>query len=370
MKILIKDIIKTIENFAPLYYQESYDNAGVQVGDVNAPLTGILVALDITPEVVDEAIAKNKNCIIAHHPLIFSGIKKITGKNDIEKCIIKAIQHNIVLYAAHTNLDNMYLGVNKVIADRLGLIHTSILAPSTGHALCKFICYVPLDAVESVKQAIFSVGGGHIGNYSECSFATQGSGTFKPDESARPKVGKSGGKRETVAEMKLEVLIPEYLSARVLDAVRAVGYYEEVAYELLPLSNTDHFVGAGYCGELEQAMTLQDFLKHLKECMQPEVIKYTHQHHASSIKKVAVCGGSGSFLLGAAKAQGADIFITADYKYHQFFDAGEEIVIADIGHYESEIYTSDLLVKILSDKFPDIAVEKTTVYTNPVRYFY
>ncbi|OJU75815.1 MAG: Nif3-like dinuclear metal center hexameric protein [Bacteroidetes bacterium 47-18] len=369
MAVYIKDIIKIIENFAPLYYQESYDNAGVQVGDVEQEAKGVLVTLDITVAVMDEAIAKGCNCIIAHHPLIFSAIRKITGKNETEQCIIKAIKHNIVLYAAHTNLDNMLLGVNKVIADRLQLRDAAILAPDTRHSLCKFICYVPPAYVEQVKNAIFNAGGGSIGNYSECSFTVSGTGTFRPGTDADPAIGVAGGPREAVEELKLEVLIPAYLSSAVLNAVRAVGYYEEVAYEIIPLNNTDQGIGAGYTGTLATPMEVPAFLAYLKDRMQLKVIRYAGQPRGP-IRKVAVCGGSGSFLLQAAKGAQADIFITADYKYHQFFEAGNDILIADIGHYESEIFTNGLFLELLASRYPGLKIEATSVCTNPVKYYY
>lgn len=368
MNIEIKDIVKAIENYAPLYYQESYDNSGVQVGNIHQKITGVLLTLDITSDVVKEAIALGYNCIVAHHPLIFSGIKSITGKNDIEQCILLAIKNDIVLYAAHTNLDNVLNGVNDILAAKLNLINKRILSPSKQHHLVKFECYVPTTHIEEVKSAIFAAGGGNIGNYSECSFASNGIGTYKPMENANPKVGEQLVRSE-VEELKIEVLVPEYLSGNILNAVRNVGFYEEVAYNIVPLRNNNQYIGAGMIGELEKPLDEQSFLKYIKEQLNLNVIKYTPLKHTNAIKSVAVCGGSGSFLLAAAKANKADVLITADYKYHQFFEAESKIMIADIGHYESERYTNVIFEKIIKTLNPNIKVQSTSINTNPIAYF-
>jgi len=365
----IKTILNEIEQFAPSYYQENYDNCGIQVGNAQIECNGVLITLDITENVLNEAIAMGCNLIVAHHPLIFSGLKKITGKNYVERVIMKAIKHDIVLYAAHTNIDNVKNGVNAKIAEKIGLINTKILAPSRSHKLCKFNTYVPIGLADQVKEAIFSVGGGKIGNYSECAFEMTGVGTFKPSDSANPKIGEPGGIREQVKEVKIEALIPEYLSNSVLQAVRNVGFYEEVAYELIPLQNTDQNIGAGMIGELKQPMELMVFLSHLKQAMKTDVIKFTPINGISEIKTVALCGGSGSFLYPTAQQQSADIFITADYKYHQFFEAENDTIIADIGHYESEQYTVEIFYDILIGKFPNFAVILSSTNTNPINYF-
>lgn len=368
MAIKIKDIIGAIESFAPLAYQESYDNAGVQIGSISQDVSGILLTLDITPEVVKEAIALGYNCIIAHHPLIFSGIKRITGKNAVEQCIIMAIKHDIVLYAAHTNLDNVPNGVNKVIADKLALLNPKIMLPITVSRLCKFITYVPKDYAIPVKAALFAAGGGAIGNYSECSFATEGVGTFTPNAFAKPQFGQQLVP-ESIAEMKIEVVVPEHLTTKLLHAVRSVGFYEEVAYDIIRLENDNQHLGSGMIGDFAEPKSQLEFLTLLKEKFNLDAIRYTAIDHSRLISKVAVCGGSGSFLLAAAKAQGADALVTADYKYHQFFEAEEQIMIADIGHYESEQYTYEIFQTIISEQFPLIPIQNTSINTNPVQYF-
>lgn len=364
----IRDILFEIEQFAPLVYQESYDNCGVQVGDVNQTATGAILSLDVTESVVDEAIEAGCNLIIAHHPVIFSGLKSLTGKNYVERVILKAIKNDIVIYAAHTNLDNVQMGVNKKIADKLRLKRTSVLAPVSGK-LYKLYTFVPPANAAALKEALFQVGLGQIGEYSECSFGTAGAGTFKPSGNANPTIGSAGGQREEVEEIKLEILVPQHLKSIAVSTLKKHHPYEEVAYELIAIENENQTIGAGMIGELEQPMPVNDFLKYLKERMKTDCIRHT-QPHQEMIQKVAVCGGSGSFLLKQAMAAKADIFITGDYKYHQFFDAENRIMIADIGHYESEQFTIEIFSELLKEKFPNFATLFTKTNTNPVNYYF
>jgi dinuclear metal center YbgI/SA1388 family protein len=364
----IKDILSEIERFAPLSYQESYDNCGVQVGNVSLEATGALLTLDVTEAVVEEAMSAGCNLIIAHHPLIFSGLKSITGRNYVERVVLKAIKNDITIYAAHTNLDNVQAGVNRKIAEKLKLKNTRILAPVKGK-LYKLITYVPEQNAPALRDALFQAGLGQIGEYSECSFTVSGSGTFRASGEANPTIGQAGGPREEVNEMKLEVLVPEHLKNAAVSALKKAHPYEEVAYEMLALENENHTIGAGMVGELESAMPAKDFLKYLKENMETSCIRHTVLHQ-ETIKTVAVCGGAGSFLLKNAIAAGADVFVTGDYKYHQFFDAENKIVIADIGHYESEHFTIEIFSEILKEKFPNFALLFTKTNTNPVNYYF
>ncbi|WP_222164900.1 Nif3-like dinuclear metal center hexameric protein [Edaphocola aurantiacus] len=364
----IKDIIQEIEQFAPLPYQESYDNCGVQVGNIQEECTGVLLTLDITEEVIEEALSRNCNLVVAHHPLIFSGIKRITGKNMVERCIIKAISHNITLYAAHTNMDNMQAGVNRKIAAKLGLNDCRILRPTTQN-LYKLYTYVPYDHADTVRDALFAAGAGQIGNYGECSFNLQGRGTFRGNEASNPAIGVAGGAREVVDEVKIEVLVPVHLKQAILKALQQSHPYEEVAYELIQLANTNQTIGAGMIGTLAEPADWGSFFHHIKDVLQVSCIRHTAIVQ-EKIRKVAVCGGSGSFLLPDAIAAGADIFITADYKYHQFFEAEQKIIIADIGHYESEQFTVEIFDAIINKKFPNFAVYLSTTKTNPINYFF
>lgn len=365
--MLIKDIIKTIEEYAPPVYQESYDNCGLQVGNPDGEVKGILISLDVTEAILDEAMQRGCNLIVSHHPLIFSGLKRISGRNYVERVVMKAIKNDISIYAAHTNLDNVHNGVNAKICEKLGMVDTRILSPK-GSTLSKLYTYAPQNVAGQVRDAMFAAGAGTVGKYKQCSFNSSGSGTFKPDADANPAIGEAGGDRETVDEVKIEVLVAKHVEQPVLKALFGSHPYEEVAYELIPLPNANQELGAGMIGRLPESMTEDAFLEVVKRKMQAGCIKHTHLT-GKSVKTVAVCGGSGSFLLNDAIRAGADIFITSDFKYHQFFDAEGKIVIADIGHYESEQYTSEIFETILKKKFPNFAVLLSNISTNPVKYY-
>jgi dinuclear metal center YbgI/SA1388 family protein len=363
----IKNIIDTIEQLAPPSYQESYDNAGLIVGDASADCTGVLISLDCTEAVVAEAIEKGCNLIVAHHPIVFSGLKRFNSKNYVERTVMLAIKHDVAIYAAHTNVDNMLAqGVNSMICEKLGLTQTKILAPKTD-TLLHLSFFVPYDASEEVRQALFNIGAGAIGQYSECSFNSIGMGTFKPSALAEPTIG-TAGKRENLAETKVEILVPKHLQKLAVETLFKAHPYEEIAYYITPVINENQEIGAGMFGLLENPMPVADFLNFVKETIDLKVIKHTNLCK-NNIKTVAVCGGAGSFLLGKAKSVQADVFITSDFKYHEFFDAENKVIIADIGHYESEFFTIQLFFEIISKKFPNFAVSKTESSTNPVFYF-
>lgn len=362
------EIISVIESFAPAVYQESYDNSGLQVGDPGMEVTGVLLSLDITEAVIDEAVQRGCNMIVAHHPIIFSGLKRLSGRSYVERTVMKALREDVILYAAHTNLDNARAGVNAMIAEKLGLQQTSILSMMTT-TLRKLYTFAPLDAADKVRDALFAAGAGDIGKYRECSFNTPGTGTFKPDADADPAIGQAGGPREHVEEVKIEVLVQQHKEARILKALFDAHPYEEVAFEFIHLHNANQELGAGAIGTLPEPMEGQDFLKLLKRQMNTECIRHTALPDRP-IHKVALCGGAGSFLLKQAVASGADAFVTADYKYHQFFDAEGRILIADIGHWESEQFTPQLLQRILGEKMPNFALLLSETKTNPVNYFF
>ncbi|MBS1773109.1 MAG: Nif3-like dinuclear metal center hexameric protein [Bacteroidetes bacterium] len=365
--VLVKDIISAIEQFAPLSYQESYDNSGLQVGNPDAEVTSVLLTLDVTEEVMQEAISIGCNMIVAHHPLLFSSLKSISGRNYVERIVQTAIKNDINIYACHTNLDNVKHGVNAKIAEKLGLVDTTVLAP-LGGTLRKLYTYVPLADADKVRDALFAVGAGKIAKYSECSFNVQGKGTFRASADANPSIGQAGGAREEVDEVKLEVIIEKHIEGRVLKALFEAHPYEEVAYEIVALDNKNQDLGAGMVGKLPKPMSEMEFLAFLKTQMKIDCIRYTALK-GKNIEKVAICGGSGSFLLKDAIRAGADFFITGDFKYHQFFDAEGKIVIADIGHYESEQFTVELFRELLNKKFPNFAVLVSSTNTNPVKYF-
>jgi dinuclear metal center YbgI/SA1388 family protein len=362
----IQEVVSVLEDFAPPSYQESYDNAGLLTGQPNWDCTGILCTLDATEAVIMEAKQKNCNLIVAHHPIIFSGLKKINGKNYVEKAIIAAIKNDIAIYAIHTNLDNISVGVNGKIAEKLGLKNVQVLLPKENN-LRKLYTFVPEDKAEVVREAIFKAGAGKIGNYSECSFNISGKSSFKAGEGTNPYVGEIG-KRHEEDEVKMEVIFPAYLQTRVISAMIEAHPYEEVAYDIIPLGNYFQEVGSGIIAELPDSLPENGFLQMLQTSFGLKVIRHTSLT-GKMVKRVAICGGAGSFLIKKALAAGADFFITSDVKYHEFFDAEGRMVIADIGHFESEQFTTDLLTDVLQQKFPTFAVLKTEVDTNPVKYF-
>lgn len=362
----IKELTRYLENIAPLAYQESYDNSGLIVGDPNAEISKTLVSLDCTEEVVDEAIAKGCNLIISHHPIVFKGLKKFNNRNYVERTVIKAIKNNIALYAIHTNLDNVIGGVSSKIAEKLGLVNQAILSPKSG-LLKKLVVYVPRLQVEEVRQALFDAGAGSIGDYDQCSYNTAGYGTFRPLDGANPTIGEIG-QQERVEETKVEVIFQAPKERDVIVAMLAAHPYEEVAYHIVNLANNLSYVGSGVIGNLHTPMAVQDILPYLKDRLNLNVIRHT-QLIDKPIERIAVCGGAGGFLLSEAKRSGADLFVTADYKYHEFFDAEGDIIIADIGHFESEQFTQELLLEIIQKKFVNFAVLLTEIDTNPIKYY-
>lgn len=360
------DIIKILESEMPLALQESYDNAGLYCGETNQEVDKILLTLDITVEVVEEAIESGCRLIVAHHPLIFKPLKRLTESSYLEKALLLAIRNDIALYAAHTNLDNIKGGVSFKLAEKLCLKEVKVLAPMQ-NTLLQLVVFVPLDHTLPVLNALAKAGAGQIGNYRNCSFYTEGTGTFLPLDSATPFLGKTN-EQTYVNENKVEVVFPFYMKSKVLEAMHKSHPYEEVAYFLTELGNQNQDVGSGAVGVLDRPYTTEDFLAHLKQALKLDCIRFTPlQKH---IRTVAVCGGAGSFLLKTAIQANADAYVSADFKYHEFFDAENKIMIADVGHYESEFYTKELFCEILTKKIPNIALLFSTVNTNPVKYYH
>jgi dinuclear metal center YbgI/SA1388 family protein len=364
--MLLKDLIHHIENIAPLPFQESYDNAGLVTGDKNWEIDAALITLDVTEAVVQEAIKFGCKLIICHHPLIFKAIKRITGNNEVERCLIQAIKNDLAIYAVHTNLDSITGGVNSKICEKIGLENCRILSPAKNQLL-KLATYVPQHHLEMVRSALFSAGAGTIGNYDQCSFSAPGFGTFRGNALSTPYVG-SKGKQHTEPEVRLEVILPRHLSSTVVEALMVSHPYEEVAYDLLSLENDFPTVGAGMIGSLPVACDELVLLDRIKEIFGCQVIRHTPLLNRK-ISKIALCGGSGSFLTGKAISAGAELFLSADFKYHDFFEADKRIVLADIGHYESEQFTKEVLKEIVLKKFPTFALRLSDVKTNPVSYF-
>ncbi len=335
------------------------------MGDASREISGVLICLDVTEEVLDEAIRLGYNAVIAHHPVIFKGVKRLTGSNYVERILIKAIQNDILLYAIHTNLDNVSAGVNRILGEKLGLRDLQILRPMSG-TLKKLITYVPLAHADKVRGALFAAGGGNIGNYDQCSFNVAGTGTFRANDKARPFVGQKGSMHRE-EELRIETVFPAFLQGRMIAALLKNHPYEEVAYDIYSLENKNPEVGAGMIGNLPQPEYVEDFLAKAKEVLQAGVVKYSGPGDRK-ISKIAFCGGSGSFLIPAAKAKGAELFLTGDISYHQFFDHEHRLVIADIGHYETEQFVKELIFNLLIEKFPNFAARICALNTNPVKY--
>ena len=361
----ISDVTSYMEDFAPLYLQESYDNAGLIAGDQNWEVKGILTSLDCTEEIIDEAIQQQCNLIVCHHPIVFSALKKLVPRSFVERTIIHAIKNDVAIYCAHTNADNVIGGVNGKIADKLGLDHREILRPKK-EELVKLVTFCPIDSAESVRAALFDVGCGSIGDYDSCSFNVEGEGTFRAGENTDPYVGKKGEMHKE-SEIRIETILPRQRAGIVINALKNAHPYEEVAYDLYPLLNGDQRNGSGLVGTLEKEVDINDFLKQLKLTFDVRALRHT-KIIKQNIKKIAVCGGAGKFLLPDAIAAKADVFITADFKYHDFFEADNKILVADIGHYESEQYTAELFYELLKEKFPTFAVRFSEINSNPIKY--
>ncbi|NNC49788.1 MAG: Nif3-like dinuclear metal center hexameric protein [Flaviramulus sp.] len=364
--MIVQDVINHLEELAPLAYAEDFDNVGLLVGNNNISVTGILVTLDTLESVVDEAIKEKCNLIVSFHPIIFKGLKKITGQNYVERVVMKAIKHDIAIYSVHTALDNALQGVNDMICNQLGLKNKRILIPQS-ETIKKLTTYAPIREAEHLRNALFSAGAGSIGNYSNCSFNVQGIGTFNGNENSNPTKGQKGTLQHE-EETKITVTYAKHLESEVINALHKTHSYEEVAYEITTLENKNQNIGMGIIGIFEESMNESDFLTHLKTKMQAKSIRHSSFLN-KNIKKVAVLGGSGSFAINAAKTAGADAFITADLKYHDFFTAENNILLADIGHYESEQFTKNLLVAYLTKKITNFAIILSKTNTNPVKYF-
>lgn len=362
----LTDILPVLEEMAPLGYAENFDNVGLLVGTKNQDISGILVAHDALEEVIEEAVTKKCNLIVCFHPILFSGLKKITGTTYVERAILKAIQNNIAIYAVHTALDNHPEGVNKIFCKILGLMNTKILIPKKDY-IYKLITYAPLENADTVRKALFSAGAGAIGNYENCSFNTKGLGTYMGNEHSNPVIGNQFEFIES-EEIKIEVTFEKHLEGKILNALFKNHVYEEVAYELYQLENKHQIIGLGMIGELDTPLSENDFLQLVKEKMQCGGIRHSVFLN-KPIKKVAVLGGSGSFAIPNAIREGADAFLTADLKYHQFYEAENQILLADIGHYESERYTKNYIVDYLKEKITNFAIILSEVNTNPVKYF-
>ncbi len=361
----IAEITDAIAQYAPLDLQEGYDNAGLQIGDNNNEATGVLLCVDVTEAIVDEAIEKNVNLIISHHPLLFKGLKSITGKNQIERIVLKALKNDIAIYSAHTNMDNTSGGVSAIMADKLHLVNQRVLRPMEGK-LYKLVVFAPKDYTDKVSKALFEAGAGRLGNYDSCSYKLQGEGSFRALEGANPWVGDLGEVHHE-KETRIEVLLNNGIKSQVVKKMIAAHPYEEPAYDLIALENESKYSGSGIVGELIEKVPALEFLSVLKKTFGVGAVKYSG-NVSKEIKTVALCGGSGAEFIGDALRARADIYVTGDLKYHEFTSNNDRILLADIGHYESEQYTKEIFNNIIRKKFPNFATYYAELENNPINY--
>jgi dinuclear metal center YbgI/SA1388 family protein len=361
----IKDIINHLELLAPPHYQEEFDNTGLLTGDTKTNVTGVLITLDCLENVVDEAIEKKCNLIVSFHPIIFTGLKHLQPLDYVRRAVVKAIKNDIAIYAIHTALDVAHGGVSYRMAQEMGLENVTTLIPKK-QIIKKIITYVPITDVEKVKEALFTAGAGNLGNYSECSFTITGQGTFKGDENSNPVIGEQL-KRETLEEKQLSMSFLPHLEKAVVAALMHSHPYEEVSYELSTLENAYQNIGMGVIGSFSMPLDQADFLIKTKSVFKTNMVKHSLSQK-QKIKKVALLGGSGAFAIKNALQAGADAYITADLKYHDFFQA-KDLLLCDVGHYESEQFTKNLLHEYLTKKFSNFAILCAQAQTNPVNYF-
>ena len=362
----IKEVVSALEMTAPLPLQDGFDNAGMQVGLTDAEVDGALLCLDVTEDVVDEALQRGCNLIVAHHPLLFKGCKRITGQTYVERCLLKAIRNDIAIYAAHTSLDNAQGGVNYMIARRLGLEHVRILAPRED-SLIKLVTFVPVAQADHVREALFRAGCGCIGDYDSCSYNLIGEGTFRAGEGTHPYCGQVGSLHHET-EVRLETIVPAYRQATAISALIAAHPYEEPAYDLYPLKNVWAQAGSGVVGQLPEPLSEQDFLCRVKRAFEVACVRHS-KLTGRKIQTVALCGGAGAFLIANAVSAQADAFLTGEIRYHEYFGRENDILLAEIGHYESEQYTKELLAEILHQALPTLRIEIMRINTNPIHYF-
>jgi len=364
--VTLREFVAWLEEIIPPALQEHYDNSGLQVGDPSAVIDSVLLTVDVTADVINEAVMHGCRLIISHHPLIFSPLKRIAFGSEAERCVAAALTKGIAVYSAHTSFDNLSWGVSNALAAKVGLENTRVLAPVKGRLL-KIIIFVPFSHADAVRDSLFEAGAGHIGKYDRCSFNIHGEGTYRAGEGAVPWAG-TAGEYHTEPEVRIEAVMPDYLAGACIRALLASHPYEEVAYDLIALENTYYGAGAGTIGTLAAPLTGTQLLERLRQLAGTPVIRYSGDPERT-VKTVAVCGGSGASLISDAFRAGADAFITGDVKYHAFTEAPREMLVADIGHYESEKYSLEILYDLINKKFPKFALRFSGIKTNPINYF-
>ncbi|MDD3735575.1 MAG: Nif3-like dinuclear metal center hexameric protein [Bacteroidales bacterium] len=366
MKVTLSEFVSWLEELIPLSFQEDYDNSGLQVGDPGAMISSVLLAVDVTPEVLAEAVSHGCDLVLSHHPLIFRPLRHITGGNNSEVCVARALRHGIAVYSTHTSFDNTANGVSRILAEKIGLQRINVLSPLKGR-LFRLVTFVPDSHASAVRDALFAAGAGNIGNYDRCSFNVTGEGTYRAGEGADPFAG-SIGEYHAEPEVRIEVVVPAHVKGACVRALLAAHPYEEVAWDLIALDNEYRGAGAGAIGALPEPLAGAALLQVLQGFTGLPVIRYSGDP-ARTVRRVAVCGGAGSALINDAARAGADAFITGDIKYHSFMEAPPDMLVADIGHYESERYSLEILFNLIQKKFPNFALRFSGITTNPINYY-
>jgi dinuclear metal center YbgI/SA1388 family protein len=362
----LKDLCSYLDSGVPLSFQEGYDNSGLQVGLPEREISSALVTLDVTEEVMDEAVAGKIDVVISHHPLIFNGIKSLAGKSYTERILYEAVKNDIAVYSAHTNLDAFSNGVSRKMSEKIGLEEIRVLSPSV-NKLLKLVTYIPESHIEAVKKKLFESGAGVIGNYDQCGFTTSGTGSFRANEMAKPFTGEKG-KIHFEKEIRFETILFSHLKEKVIKALLNAHPYEEVAYDLYALENKNAEIGLGCVGKFHNPVSENEFLKLVCSVFNAKGIRYS-KLTGKSVRKVALCGGSGASLINLAISSEADVFLTSDIKYHDFFKAENKILLVDTGHFESEKFSGEILKDLIIKKFPKFAVRFSETNTNPINYF-
>ncbi|HUN66397.1 MAG TPA: Nif3-like dinuclear metal center hexameric protein [Bacteroidota bacterium] len=367
--MVLRDIDRLLEEWAPKALAWEGDNVGIQIGNPSGKIRTILLALDLTDEVVREAVRRRADLVMTHHPLLFRPPRALRTDDRTGRLALALARNNIALHALHTNLDFAPGGVSHALAKELGLDRIATLQPLTGQ-FQKIVVFVPLSHSDAVMEAMAGEGAGRIGNYDRCSFRTAGSGTFRPLSGARPYTG-SAGVLEQVGEERIEMIVPRWKSGRVIEAMRRVHPYEEVAFDLFDLATEVTGYGAGAVGSLPRAMTLRGFLAHVRRRLGTPHLRYAGRPERP-VRTVAVCGGSGGEYLPAALRAGADAFVTADLRYHTFQGCDGALALIDAGHYETEVVVLRHLRAYLKSR-PEIRTGGVKVFvtaqnTNSVHY--
>ncbi len=365
MSIKCSELMKFMEEFAPVNLAEDYDNVGLLIGSRNQEIKKVLVCLDVTTKVVEEAVEKKVNLIVSHHPIIFKGLKRIVEEDPKGRLLYKLIRNGIGVYSAHTNMDFTHGGINDTLANLLGLSNIRNLKKHKEDRFFKIVVFVPEQNTDTVREAMCSAGAGWVGDYSDCTFMVKGTGTFKPLEGTNPYIG-SKGNLEKVEEYRLETIVPQKKLKKVVNAMIEAHPYEEVAYDVYPMELSLKEYGFGKVGSLVETQKLDKFISTVKEKLNVKSVRVIGSVK-KEIRNVAVfCGSFDTDVINSMN--GVDVLVTGDMKYHDALDAAEMgLCIIDAGHYSTERIMVPRLAWILSQRFASVDIETSILEENPIK---